>query len=71
MATARSSMTFDPQRRSTGIVGPNGAGKTTLIECDRRQATGSGTIGSVPISNWRRSTVYRESLDPKSTLADA
>ena len=55
-----------------GIVGPNGAGKTTLIE----MLTGANppNSGSVRFgANIEMATLdqHRESLDPKSTLAEA
>ena len=55
-----------------GIVGPNGAGKTTLIE----MLTGvnppdSGTIRFGANIEMATLDQHRESLDPKSTLADA
>jgi len=55
-----------------GIVGPNGAGKTTLIE----MLTGANPpdSGSVRFgANIEMATLdqHRESLDPKSTLAEA
>ena len=55
-----------------GIVGPNGAGKTTLIE----MLTGANPPDSGSIrfgANIEMATLdqHRESLDPKSTLAEA
>ncbi len=55
-----------------GIVGPNGAGKTTLINL----LTGADTPDSGTIrfgANIEMATLdqHRESLDPKSTLAEA
>src|ERR1700712_3763372 len=56
----------------TGIVGPNGAGKTTLVD----MLTGANPPDSGSIrfgANIEMATLdqHRESLDPKSTLADA
>ena len=75
MATARSSTAFSirVQRGDRiGIVGPNGAGKTTLID----MLTGGSPPDSGTIrlgANIEMATLdqHRESLDPKSTLADA
>jgi ATP-binding cassette subfamily F protein uup len=55
-----------------GIVGPNGAGKTTLVNL----LTGADSLdsGSVRLgANLEMATLdqHRESLDPKSTLAEA
>ncbi len=55
-----------------GIVGPNGAGKTTLIN----MLTGTARPTAAPSgfgANLEMATLdqHRESLDPKSTLADA
>jgi ABC transport system ATP-binding/permease protein len=55
-----------------GIVGPNGAGKTTLVE----MLTGirppdSGTLRSGANIEMATLDQHRESLDPKSTLAEA
>src|ERR1700749_776393 len=55
-----------------GVVGPNGAGKTTLVD----MLTGSSPPDSGTIrfgANIEMATLdqHRESLDPKSTLADA
>src|SRR6266571_3762782 len=55
-----------------GIVGPNGAGKTTLI--DMLIGTDPPDTGSIRFgANIEMATLdqHRESLDPKSTLADA
>ena len=75
MATARSSTDFSirVQRGDRiGIVGPNGAGKTTLID----MLTGGSPPDSGTIrlgANIEMATLdqHRESLDPKSTLAEA
>jgi len=55
-----------------GVVGPNGAGKTTLVNL----LTGADTPDTGTIrhgANIEMATLdqHRESLDPKSTLADA
>src|SRR5712672_1680283 len=55
-----------------GIVGPNGAGKTTLI--DMLTGTKPPDAGTIRFgANIEMATLdqHRESLDPKSTLADA
>ncbi len=55
-----------------GIVGPNGAGKTTLIEM--LTGVNAPDNGSIRFgANIEMATLdqHRESLDPKSTLADA
>jgi ATP-binding cassette subfamily F protein uup len=55
-----------------GIVGPNGAGKTTLI--DMLTAGSPPDSGMIRLgANIEMATLdqHRESLDPKSTLADA
>src|SRR6267143_1155650 len=55
-----------------GIVGPNGAGKTTLI--DMLTGANPPDTGSIRFgANIEMATLdqHRESLDPKSTLADA
>ena len=75
MATARSSTDFSIRIQRgdrIGIVGPNGAGKTTLID----MLTGGSPPDSGTIrlgANIEMATLdqHRESLDPKSTLAEA
>src|SRR6476659_8214931 len=55
-----------------GIVGPNGAGKTTLI--DMLTGGSQPDAGTIRLgANIEMATLdqHRESLDPKSTLADA
>ena len=55
-----------------GIVGPNGAGKTTLIEMlTGGSAPDSGTIRLGANIEMATLDQHRESLDPKSTLAEA
>src|SRR3982075_961298 len=55
-----------------GIVGPNGAGKTTLIEMlTGGKPPDSGTIRFGANIEMATLDQHRESLDPKSTLADA
>src|ERR1700676_1527113 len=54
-----------------GIVGPNGAGKTTLIDMlTGAQPPDSGTIRFGANIEMATLDQHRESLDPKSTLAD-
>jgi ATP-binding cassette subfamily F protein uup len=55
-----------------GIVGPNGAGKTTLIDMlTGGSAPDSGTIRLGANIEMATLDQHRESLDPKSTLAEA
>src|SRR5712675_1794219 len=55
-----------------GIVGPNGAGKTTLVDMlTGAKAPDSGTIRLGANIEMATLDQHRESLDPKSTLADA
>ena len=55
-----------------GIVGPNGAGKTTLIEMlTGGSAPDSGTIRLGANIEMATLDQHRESLDPKTTLAEA
>src|SRR5580693_2635884 len=55
-----------------GIVGPNGAGKTTLIEMlTGGKPPDSGTIRFGANIEMATLDQHRESLDPKSTLAEA
>src|SRR5258708_5859052 len=55
-----------------GIVGPNGAGRTTLIEMlTGTNPPDSGTIRLGATIEMATLDQHRESLDPKSTLAEA
>jgi ATP-binding cassette subfamily F protein uup len=55
-----------------GIVGPNGAGKTTLVNLlTGADAPDSGTIRLGANLEMATLDQHRESLDPKSTLAEA
>jgi ATP-binding cassette subfamily F protein uup len=55
-----------------GIVGPNGAGKTTLIEMlTGANPPDAGTVRSGANVEMATLDQHRESLDPKSTLAEA
>src|ERR1700761_6898295 len=55
-----------------GIVGPNGAGKTTLVDLlTGADAPDSGSIRFGANIEMATLDQHRESLDPKSTLADA
>src|ERR1700760_4814810 len=55
-----------------GIVGPNGAGKTTLVNLlTGAEAPDSGSVRSGANIEMATLDQHRESLDPKSTLAQA
>ncbi len=55
-----------------GIVGPNGAGKTTLVNLlTGADAPDSGSVRSGANIEMATLDQHRESLDPKSTLAEA
>src|SRR6185312_12806853 len=55
-----------------GVVGPNGAGKTTLVNLmSGAEPIDGGSVRSGANIEMATLDQHRESLDPKSTLAEA